>query len=176
MNASTTTSRVPEQALCRVEDFLHAVGCLCLVVIVVLIAADAILRLTVSMPLQIQFELTELFLMPAVSTLSLSRVFRQRAHLSLEIFQPDSFGRASSWVSRAILAISAAFFGLLTWKSGEHAAAALLRNDIYMGVHDWPLGYAYLSIPVGCGVLTLRLLYEAALGRTTTRKTTTNAE
>jgi len=30
------------------------------------------------------------------------------------------------------------------------------------GVVDWPLGWAYAVVPIGCGVLVLRLLHDAA--------------
>ncbi|MGE4281059.1 MAG: TRAP transporter small permease [Magnetospirillum sp.] len=156
------------RSLCRIEDALHVLGCTALLLIAILLNADIIMRALFKIPLQMQFELVEFYLMPAVATLSLARVYRQKAHLSLELLEPERFGRWQGCIQCTILACSALFFALLTWKSGQFALNALLKDDIYYGVYDWRLGWAYLSIPVGCGILTLRLLTDWA------RKCSTN--
>ncbi|BBU55134.1 hypothetical protein KU6B_13990 [Mameliella alba] len=79
-----------DKVLSKIEDVLHLAGCLSLVAVAGLINADILLRLFANRPVQIQFELTELYLMPALATLSLSRVFRDGGHLALE-FTPNAF-------------------------------------------------------------------------------------
>jgi TRAP-type C4-dicarboxylate transport system permease small subunit len=32
------------------------------------------------------------------------------------------------------------------------------------GAVNWPLGWAYAVVPIGCGTLVLRLLHDALLG------------
>jgi hypothetical protein len=58
-----------ERMLRKTEDTLHLAGCLGLVAVAALINADILLRLIANRPVQIQFELTELYLMPALATL-----------------------------------------------------------------------------------------------------------
>ncbi len=150
-----------ETGLRKLEDILHIAGCLCLVLVAGLINLDILLRLFANRPVQIQFELTELFLMPALACLSLSRVFRDGGHLALEITPerlPGLFGRV---VARLRLLLPALFFGAVTVMSGEFALEAILNNDVEYGVVDWPLGWAYAVVPLGCGVLVLRLLHDA---------------
>ncbi|QDY70276.1 TRAP transporter small permease [Qingshengfaniella alkalisoli] len=145
----------------KTEDTLHFVGCFCLIVVVVLINADILLRLFFNVPVQFQFELTELYLMPALATLSLSRVFRSGGHLALDFMPehlPGAFGR---FVTKTRLLLPAAFFGAVTYMAGKFAFLAFLHGDVEYGVVNWPLGWAYAVVPVGCGVLVLRLLYDA---------------
>lgn len=151
---------LPSRILGHVEDSLHILACGCLVLLTGLIAVDVISRTLFSTPLHVQFELTELYLMPATAVLSLSRVYREHAHLSLEVVKPEKFGRAWPYLHSLILAISAVFFVLLAWRSGVYAYKAFTNNAIYFGVHDWPLGVAYSSIPLGSGVLALRLIND----------------
>ena len=150
-----------DAALRRVEDFLHVAGCSALVLVAMLLNADILLRLFFNRPVQIQFEATELYLMPMLATLSLSRVFRDGGHIALEIVPEDLLGRASAAIRTVILLLSAAFFAAVTYTSGHFALRAFVRGDFEFGVIDWPLGWAYAAIPLGCGVLTLRLVHEA---------------
>ncbi|WP_020040266.1 TRAP transporter small permease [Salipiger mucosus] len=152
-----------EKVLSKVEDALHLAGCLCLLAVALLVNADILLRLFASRPVQIQFELTELYLMPALATLSLSRVFRDGGHLALE-FTPERLpGVFGAVIVKLRLLLPAAFFVAVTAMSGKFAFEAISHGDVEYGVIDWPLGWAYAVIPLGCGVLVLRLLHDAFL-------------
>lgn len=149
-----------EKALKNLENLLHAIGCIALVLVAGFINADIIMRVVFSIPLQVQFEVIELYLMPMLATLSLAWVLRKGGHLSLEIFQPSHFGKAWPYLRNFALLASLAFFAALTYKSGNFAFKAFAKDKIYMGIIDWPLGWAYVAIPIGCGVLCLRLVME----------------
>ena len=145
----------------KIEDTLHIAGCLALAGVAVLINADILLRLFANRPVQIQFELTELYLMPALATLSLSRVFREGGHLAVD-FMPENFpGLFGALIVKIRLLLPAAFFAAVTYKSGQFALEAITHGEVEYGVIDWPLGWAYSVVPVGCGVLALRLIHDA---------------
>ncbi|MBE9636241.1 TRAP transporter small permease [Salipiger pacificus] len=145
----------------KLEDTLHLLGCLGLLVVVALINADILMRLVLHTPVQVQFELTELYLMPALATLSLSRVFRDGGHLALDFVPEHLPGGLGLVVDKLRLLLPALFFGLVTWMSGKFALHAFQRGEVEYGVVDWPLGWAYAIVPLGCGVLVLRLIYDA---------------
>jgi TRAP-type C4-dicarboxylate transport system permease small subunit len=147
--------------LSKIEDTLHLLGCLGLVTVVVLINADIIMRFAFGIPVQFQFEVTELYLMPALAILPLSRVFREGGHLALELVPEHLPGRAGNVIGRVRLLLPAAFFAAVAFVSGQHAVQAFLSGDSHFGVTNWPLGWAYSLVPLGCGVLALRLLYDA---------------
>jgi TRAP-type C4-dicarboxylate transport system permease small subunit len=150
-----------EKLLIKIEDTLHLGGCLGLVAVAALINADILLRLFFNRPVQIQFELTELYLMPALATLSLSRVFRDGGHLALDFMPQHLPGALDTIVTKLRLLLPAVFFAAVTWMSGKFALKAILHGDVEYGAIDWPLGWAYAVIPLGCSVLLLRLLYDA---------------
>lgn len=149
----------------KVEDILHFAGCLSLVVVVVLLNADILLRVIFNTPVQFQFEFTELYLMPALASLSLSRVFRQGGHLALEFMPEHLPGYLGTAISKLRLLLPAAFFGAVTYMSGNFVLHAFAQGAVEYGVIDWPLGWAYLAIPLGCGVLVIRLLYDVFSGK-----------
>ncbi|WP_269584488.1 TRAP transporter small permease [Roseibium sp. Sym1] len=146
--------------LARVEDILHYAGCLALLTVAVLLNADILSRLVFGIPVQIQFEMTELYLMPALACLSLSRVFRDGGHLALDIVPEGGAGSPWRFVRIGRMLLAAAFFAVVTWMSGQFAFRAFARGEIEFGVIDWPLGWAYLTVPLGCCVLMVRLVYE----------------
>lgn len=158
-----------EKILRRIEDALHIIGCAALGLIAVLINADVLFRVILGFPLEFQFEMVDIYLMPMVAVLPLSRVFRDGAHLSLDIIQPATFGRLWPAIRVVMLVLAAAFFAVVTIMSGQRAFQAFAAGDFYFGYIDWPLGWAYAAVPVGCAVLTMRLAFDA------TRKTDMNA-
>lgn len=152
-----------EKILSKTEDTLHFVGCLNLVAVAVMINADILLRMFFNRPVQIQFELTELYLMPALATLSLSRIFREGGHLALEFVPERLPGITGVVIAKLRLLLPAAFFATVTIMSGKFALKAFTHGDVEYGAIDWPLGWAYVVIPLGCSVLVLRLIHDAIL-------------
>lgn len=147
--------------LTKIEDTLHLGGCLGLVAVAAWINADILLRLFFNRPVQIQFELTELYLMPALATLSLSRVFRDGGHLALDFIPEHIPGPIGTVIAKLRLLLPAVFFAAVTWMSGKFALKAIAHGDVEYGAIDWPLGWAYAVVPLGCSVLVLRLLHDA---------------
>lgn len=155
-----------EKLLASTEDLLHFVGCSALVLIAILINVDVFARLLLDSGLQFQFEAVELYLMPAVAMLSLARVYRDNAHISLEVLPTRLLDRV--WpVARVVMLLgSAFFFAAVTIMAGRQAWDAFLHDEVYFGYFDWPLGWAYLSIPVGAALLTIRLLTDLVNNKT----------
>ena len=149
-----------DTGLSLAENALFVLGCVALAIMAVLINADILGRSLFRMPLQIQFELVERYLMPAVAVLPLSKVYRDGGHLAIEFIGPKTFGRFWPFVRAVMLLSAAAFFGAMTFMSGRFAAEAFIHGRVYFGIVDWPLGWAYSTVPAGCAVLTVRLLYE----------------
>ncbi|MGE0701257.1 MAG: TRAP transporter small permease [Hyphomicrobiaceae bacterium] len=146
--------------LAMLEDALHAVGCTALLAVLVLITLDVVLRATLSRTVSFQFELTEMFLMPALATLSLARVQRIGGHLAIDFVDLSRLGVLGAVARRLNTALPAVFFAAVAWQSGKYAWNAWLRDDNNMGVVDWPMYVAYSSIPLGTGLLAVRLAVE----------------
>lgn len=154
----------------KIEDILHIGGCLSLVLVAVLINADIILRIVLQVPVQFQFEVTELYLMPALATLSLSRVFRDGGHLALDFVSEDLPGPVGLVITKLRLLIPAAFFATVAFMSGKFALHAFTSSAVEYGVIDWPLGWAYAVVPLGTGILVLRLVNDALVKKQANEK------
>ena len=154
-----------DRILRRIEDILHIAGCLSLAAVAVLINLDIILRVLFGIPVQIQFEFTELYLMPALASLSLSWVYRDGGHLALE-FMPERMPGPFGWlIGKIRILLPMLFFMAVTYMSGKFALTAFGHGAVEYGAIDWPLAWAYAVVPLGCGVLVLRLMHDALLGR-----------
>ena len=149
-----------ETSLRYIENSLHILGCAALAVLAVLINTDILLRVFVGRSVGMQFELTELYLMPSIATLSLAWVYREGGHIALEVDVSRIFGRYRILVPIAIIVIAAVFFAAVCYASGFYAYEAFRRGSARFGYFDWPLGWAFLPVPIGTGVLTLRLIYD----------------
>ena len=91
---------------------------------------------------------------------------REGAHMRVEFV----VNRLPMWLQRLVVAMSsvaaAAIFGAVTYFSGIDVIDAWRNNEMTMGVIDWPVVYARVWIPLGAGLLTLRLVTMAAMALT----------
>jgi len=142
------------------ENLLHMLACLCVATMAGLITWDAISRAVFDHPMQIQFEMTEFFLMPMMALLSLAWIYRDGGHIALTLIDFRVFGQLQRLVEASVVALALIFFALVTWKSSEFVRDAWMRDDVYLGVVNWPLWFAYLAVPIGTGTLSLRLALE----------------
>lgn len=154
--------------LAYAEDAAHVVGCASLFAILCLVTADVVLRTAINKTVPFQFELTEIYLMPALATLPLARVQRLGGHLAIDFVDLKFLGALGPLIRRLNTALPAALFACIAWMSGQYALAAWTRSETNMGVIDWPMYIAYAAVPIGTGLLTLRLALETIRGKTET--------
>lgn len=166
--ADHTAASGARDVLSYVEDAAHVVGCASLFTILCLVTADVLLRSTISKTVPFQFEFTEIYLMPALSTLPLARVQRLGGHLAIDFLDMKLLGTLRPLFARLNTALPALVFGCIAWMSAKYAFAAWTRNETNMGVIDWPMYIAYASVPIGTGLLTLRLALETIRGKSET--------
>ena len=113
-------------------------------------------------PLPAIFQLTE-FMMVGVVYLGISYVQSLKEHIKIEM--------ATSWLpqwGQDFLDIFGYMIGLLLfaimmWQSGRLAWEAWDTQDYTMGIIHFPLWPAKNIIPIGCGLLCIRLLLDIFL-------------
>lgn len=148
-------------ALSRVEDVAVVIGGIAIVAAMLLVSADALLRYLFAAPLAFQLHVTEFYLLPAALMMALAWGYRNGGTIQIKLLVvvlPD-------WVvnplMRVLLAVAAAYMAVLAWRSYFIFARAWNRNEVVMGVLDWPVSLSWVWIPVGCGLLAARLIVEA---------------
>lgn len=151
------------KALLRVERVFCYVAAGLVFVMIFPTTIDVIFRYIMEEPLPAIFQLTE-FMMVGVVYLGISYVQSLKEHIKIEM--------ATSWLpklGRDILDLFAYLAGLLlfaiiTWQSGRLAWEAWVTQDYTMGIIHFPFWPAKSIIPIGCGLLCIRLLLDICLG------------
>lgn len=124
---------------------------------------DVILRYIFNSPLPEMFQLTE-FMMVGVVYLAIAYVQQLKDHIKIEI--------ATQWLPKKgqdILDLFGCLVGLLifaiiTWQTGRLAWEAWDTQDYTMGIVQFPLWPAKSILPIGVGLLCLRLLLDFLIG------------
>lgn len=150
-----------DRALRRVENGLIALGGVAIALAMVLVSADAFMRHVFSNPLTIQYTLTEQYLMVMGFSLALPWGYRTGGRIRILLLLNAFPQPVRLWVMRIGNVAAAIYLGFLAWKAFGKAETAFARNDLMMGVIDWPVGWSWIWIPVGLSFLILRLLVDA---------------
>ncbi len=124
---------------------------------------DVILRYIFNAPLPEMFQLTE-FMMVAVVYLAIAYVQQLKDHIKIEI--------VTQWLPQKVqdaLDLFGHLVGLvictiITWQSGRLAWEAWDTQDYTMGIVHFPLWPAKTILPIGIGLLCLRLLLDILIG------------
>lgn len=127
-----------------------------------LVSLDSLMRYALNKPLLFQYTLTEDYLLVGLITMSLAWGFRTGGYIrinGLAAFLPP---RAAEWLLRAGLLFSAAYIAALGWKAGQEFLKTALTGEAKIGVIAWPVWASWIWLPLGLGLLALRLLLTAA--------------
>jgi len=148
--------------LYMLEELLEWVAMIAIALVVVFVAIDLVFRLVLSKPFVLEFEVSEIYLMPILCLLPISSVYRNRGHLSIDVYKFEKHAKSWLLVRKCTQVLMALFVGLVSSASFGFFLDAYARNEIYMGVYNWPLDIAYLVVPVAFFVLFLRICFELA--------------
>lgn len=129
------------------------------VFMMLLTTGDVVLRYGFNRPIQDSFELSQ-FMLVAIVFLGIPYLQSIRGHVSIEF----ATARLSP-NTREILKIFGHVIGLfafaiVTWRSGYYAWQAWETNDYTMGIMQYPLWPAKSIVPLGSGMLCVRLILD----------------
>ena len=139
-----------------------ALALLTLFLIMVSIAADAFGRYFLSSPITGQYEFTSLYLMVILSFMGLARTQALGGHIAISVMAPTLNRVPFRLVPRAMSLLAAAAFGFITVLTGEEALARIAARTTTFGAVQFPTYLSYCWVPLGTGILTLRLLHQCA--------------
>lgn len=150
-----------DQVLCRVEGAALAIAGVAVVAAMFLVSADAILRYAFASPLAFQLHVSEFYLLPASLTMALAWGYRTGGAIQIEFLVQALPDRIVNPVTRLGLAAASLYMGYIAWRGYLVFAKAWARNEVVMGVLDWPVSLSWVWIPLGCGLLAIRLIMDA---------------
>lgn len=143
-----------------IERALTMIAVLFLFVIMVLVVADVFMRYVVNRPFSFTYDLIGLYLLAGVFFLTISDALREHAHVGVDILL-HRFSPAGRRLSEIVTALVGLFVFVLICKVGfERAFENYRESDVLAGAIPWPTWVSAALVPLGCGVLVLRLALQ----------------
>jgi TRAP-type C4-dicarboxylate transport system permease small subunit len=128
------------------------------------ISADAIGRYLFRNPIVGTYELVSLYLMVVITFAAAARTYSTGGQIRMEILLGWMRRKTNGAIDRVISAVSAAGLGVLVYFSSIEALHRISILQTSFGVIQFPLYLSYVWVPVGCGLLFLRLVLDVLLG------------
>lgn len=153
--------RALDRSLRYLELGALAIAAVFMLATMLLVSFDALLRYMFNAPLLFQYTLTEDYLLVGLVCLSLSWGYRTGGYIRINGVATLLPPRLAEWIVRAGLLFSAGYVATLGWKGGEEFVKSYISGEAKIGAVAWPVWASWIWIPVGLGLLTLRLLLAA---------------
>lgn len=151
-----TTDRI----LSAIEKTAMAIALTCLALIMFSITADAFGRYFLNAPVRGQYEFTSLYLMVIFTFMGLSRTQALGGHISITVLATLLAGVPWQLPARIAALIAAGAWGLVAVLTGEEALARIAARTTTFGAVQFPTYLSYCWVPLGTGILALRLLHQ----------------
>jgi TRAP-type C4-dicarboxylate transport system permease small subunit len=144
------------------DDTLVGIGSLMLFALMCIVVADVSMRYFLNSPLHWSFDVISNYLMPGLFFLAVSHTLKAHSHVAVDIVH-NYVGTKTRYAFESIGSILAVpAFAICTWN-----ATAVTVNDFQTGatatsglpIPTWTVS---LFLPLGFGLLTLRLVLNAA--------------
>jgi len=136
-------------------------GCLCLFALMIVAVSDVAARYFLNHPFLWAHDVVTLYLTPALFFLVLSDSFRSGAQVNVDVL----YSRLPRGVQRAVdtlwCLLTAIVFALIAYAGAARAWAAFANDDVTVGVVPWPTWPSVALVPLGAGMLLIRLLARA---------------
>ncbi|MEX0408629.1 TRAP transporter small permease subunit [Aquibium sp. LZ166] len=135
---------------------------LCILAIMVVVALDVVMRYAFHAPLGWVYDLVSNYLMVGAFFLAVSETFRRGGHVAVDLFRNMLRPRVRRWIDAgsALMVLPVLLAMVVTgWQS---TARSLARDEAIPGVIAWPMWASYVFVPLGVGLLLLRVALHLA--------------
>ncbi len=141
-----------------VERIAGALAAVALFVIMAVVASDVAMRYLFNKPFAWAYDLISLYLMVALFYLSVSGAYAHNAHVAVDILHNYMSTTARRLCEIVVCGVSALLFALIAYVGFQRSAAAYAGGDMIAGAIDWPAWLSIIFVPLGAGMLCLRLV------------------
>jgi TRAP-type C4-dicarboxylate transport system permease small subunit len=161
-----------DRALSAVESFASFLAAIALFLIMSIVATDVALRYLFNRPWGWSFDFISLYVIVGLFFLALSRTFAVNGHISVDLLHHYLGPTARRCCEVVICLLSAGLFAGMTHAGAIRAWQHYIDSDILAGAFPWPTWASAVFVPLGAGMITLRLIlsmichgYTLASGR-----------
>ena len=151
-----------KRLLAILEDASMFLAGLCLAAIMLIVFSDAAMRYLLNAPFSWSYDFVSKYLMIAAMFFALARTLRDGAHINIDFF--------TQYMSPMVRRISLILCNLavlpvfcIMFYAGFSATRDAYVDNLYdASLINWPLWPSYIFIPIGVGLLTLRVIVQTA--------------
>lgn len=151
----------------RVEIAAGVVAALALAAIMVIVALDVSMRYIFNRPFAWSYDFVSLYVMPALFFLALSRTYAVNGHVNVDLLHHFVGSRTRRIFEFLVTLCSTVLFAVVTYAGATRALSQYLGNEVMSGVYAWPAWVSAAFVPVGCGLIVVRLLFNLICHLTT---------
>jgi TRAP-type C4-dicarboxylate transport system permease small subunit len=149
-----------EQFIKKIEKLFEIITAMLMLLIMLIVVADVSMRYFFNSPLIWAYDMIGLYLMAGVFFLSISNTYAEHKHIGIDIlvakFSPN--GRRLVEILTSVASIP--LFFLIAKVGAERAYTNWIEGDAMAGLIAWPTWIASMLVPLGVGLLVLRLTYR----------------
>lgn len=125
--------------------------------IMMIVVGDVVMRYAFNQPFSWAYDMISLYLMAGLFYFVLSAAYAARAHVGVEILYEAMSGRLRFLVDVVISVVGCLVFALIAYVAYWRAEEAFQTGDVLSGAIPWPTWPALALVPLGAGLLALRL-------------------
>jgi TRAP-type C4-dicarboxylate transport system permease small subunit len=127
----------------------------------ILVSIDVVMRYVFSNPLTFQLHFVQYYLLVSLLMLALPWGYRNGGAIQIQLLTAALPERVVTPMVRLGLLASAVYILALAYQGYKAFVEALINREVVMGVIDWPVAWSWIWIPIGCGLLAIRLVVDA---------------
>ena len=142
------------------EKLFMAMAIVSIFMMMLSISADALSRYLFGRPITGQYEFTQFYLLVILVFMALPHTYVSGGHIRLKLL--DRYLRKIPFdlSERCNVALGAMAFGAMAYISGGEAIDKFIDQDRLFGAVQFPMYWSYVWVPLGSGLMALRLIYE----------------
>ena len=144
-------------AIAAIEGAAAAVAAAFLFVIMILVVSDVFLRYVVGRPLTFTYDLVGVYLMTGLFFLTLSHAQAAHVNVAVDILVSTFTLRMRILADLVTCFVGASVFALITYVGFDRALDNYVSDDVLAGIIPWPTWVSTAMVPLGSGLLVLRL-------------------
>ncbi|GAB3485057.1 TRAP transporter small permease [Nocardiopsis coralliicola] len=157
-----------ERAVTRLEEALMALAVVALAAMLVLMGAEVLMRYAFARPLGWSVAFIQDYLMVGMFYCGLAATYRTGAHVAIDVLYERFSPRVRLAADLIGQVLVFAFFALVFYAGADAVREAVATHEIPPpggGPLSWPSWTSYVLVPLGSGVLLLRLAATALTHR-----------
>jgi len=146
--------------LTAIENALGVVAALMMLVIMLLIVLDVALRYFLRAPLGWSYDFISHYLMAGLFFFSMSATLQHEEHVRVDVLLKHFSPAMRHLAEFATYLTASIVFGAIVWIALDKAILSFQANEVASGVIPWPTWMSIALVPIGAGVLLLRMVYR----------------